>query len=197
MKNPAIKLIGAGFLWLVAVTVGFALVTSYENSWGNAAHAPTRWPGSTLIDLSHKRDSVLIFAHPGCPCTTATIEELNQLMCKRGSKVDAYVLLMTPSIKPANWSESPLRNRAASIKGVKVIADIDGAESRRFGASTSGQVLLFGTDEQLLFSGGITGSRGHVGDNLGLSGLIAALDARSEKTRHSPVFGCQLHNPAR
>ena len=66
-----------------------------------------------------------------------------------------------------------------------------GAITAAFGAFTSGQVFLYGTSGELLFSGGITGSRGHEGDNAGRDAVESLLDRRNAPA-HTPVFGCSL-----
>jgi hypothetical protein len=72
----------------------------------------------------------------------------------------------------------------------------DGAvEARIFAARTSGYVLLYSPAAKLLFQGGITGSRGHEGDNYGLSrlaGLLIAPAPESPNPVISRVFGCEL-----
>jgi hypothetical protein len=53
--------------------------------------------------------------------------------------------------------------------------------------------LLYSPQGKLQFSGGITESRGHVGDNAGRAAVLAALttDAPPEQT-NAFVFGCAL-----
>ena len=58
--------------------------------------------------------------------------------------------------------------------------------------STSGQTILYGADGTLLFSGGITGSRGHAGDNDGRAGLVALLTRAGRGQTRTKVFGCPL-----
>jgi len=58
---------------------------------------------------------------------------------------------------------------------VTIVTDADGAEANRFGAETSGHTLLFDFGRRLLFSGGITDSRGHTGDNAGESAIVALI----------------------
>ena len=48
---------------------------------------------------------------------------------------------------------------------------------------------------ELLFSGGITGSRGHAGQNSGEDAVIALVNGHSLPLTHSHVFGCDLFNP--
>ena len=81
---------------------------------------------------------------------------------------------------------------AAIPHAVRVI-DKSGEEAAQFGARTSGFVVVYGPDDKLRFSGGITGSRGHAGDNVGRRAVIAAL-AGGHPPAH-PVFGCGLQTP--
>jgi hypothetical protein len=73
-----------------------------------------------------------------------------------------------------------------------VIDDPDGAETRRFGAATSGETLLYSPAGKLLFRGGITASRGHSGDNYGRDAIVALVNKPSRRFSNTPVFGCSL-----
>jgi len=94
-----------------------------------------------------------------------------------------------------DWVKTDLWRHALRIPGVSVLVDEDGIEARHFRAVTSGQVLLYGADGRLLFSGGITSTRGHVGDNPGESAIEALVNTGSADDDHSLVFGCPLFNP--
>jgi len=83
---------------------------------------------------------------------------------------------------------------ATAIPSVTVHEDPDGAQARLFGAETSGDVLLYDMRGQLMFQGGITGSRGHVGDNAGESSIISFLAGRETGLKKTPVYGCSLLN---
>ena len=73
-----------------------------------------------------------------------------------------------------------------------MVSDLDGAEARRFGAETSGHTLLFDLDGNLLFSGGITQSRGHAGGNAGESAIVSLVNTRTADRARTLVFGCSL-----
>ncbi len=49
--------------------------------------------------------------------------------------------------------------------------------------------------EAVQFNGGITGARGHIGDNLGLRRIISLLNGTQPDRPDSLVFGRPLHNP--
>jgi hypothetical protein len=61
-----------------------------------------------------------------------------------------------------------------------------------FGAETSGTILLYDYHGNLLFKGGITGSRGHAGDNLGEDAIASLCLGQAAATNQTPVFGCSL-----
>ncbi len=136
-------------------------------------------------------------AHPHCPCTAASIGELAQIMARFQGKVAAYVLLVKPKESGRDWEETGLRRSAEAIPGVKVVVDHDGVEAGRFGAETSGHTLLFGADGRLLFSGGLTASRGHAGANAGENALLALLNYQTPAQDRTLIFGCSLKNSAR
>jgi hypothetical protein len=57
-------------------------------------------------------------------------------------------------------------------------------------------VVLYSPNGELLFSGGITGSRGHAGQNPGEDAVIALVNGRSLPLTHAHVYGCDLFDPA-
>ena len=103
------------------------------------------------------------------------------------------VLLVVPPGSPANWEQhGSLERQARRIPGVTVVWDCDGAEAKQLGARTSGETFLYGTGGELLFRGGITGARGHVGDNYGVDSLRSLLTTGKTDRPRNPVFGCSL-----
>ena len=135
-------------------------------------------------------------AHPHCPCTRASIGELNALMARTGGTLEAIVLFERPDAMPDGWERSDLWESAAAIPGVRAVRDVNGVEAARFGALASGQTMVYGADGALLFSGGITGARGHMGDNAGRSAIVALAHGDVPAVSRTPVFGCALAGAA-
>ena len=177
------------------VGVGLSFLWPYENSQGAAAAPPSHWPDASRIKPAPGRATLVMLNHPQCPCSRASIEELDKLMAHCQSRVDAYVVLMRPIGFSDAWVKTDLWRNASKIPGVSVLVDQDGIEAKRFQAVTSGQVILYGADGRLLFSGGITGSRGHVGDNAGEAAIESLINTGSAEADHSSVFGCPMFNP--
>lgn len=190
-KNRLI-LIAAGALWLFVLSTGIGILWNYESTPGVAAAAPDRWPAASRIKRAPGRATLVMLAHPHCPCTRASLGELARLMTQAQGRVTAYVLFVKPPDFAAGWEQTDLLTSAAAIPGVTVVRDDDGVEAGRFRAATSGQTVLYDPAGKLLFSGGITGGRGHAGDNAGRAAIVSLLTTAAAAQRETPVFGCPL-----
>lgn len=177
------------------IGVGLALLWGYENAPGPTTVPPSQWPLDSSIHPPTDRAALIILAHPHCPCSRASIGELARLMAQARDRVTAYVLLLKPAGSSDDWEKTDLWQNAASIPGVEVVVDDDGAEAQRFHATTSGQTVLYNAEGHLLFSGGITGSRGHEGDNAGRSAIVSLLNTGEAEAAKTSVFGCSLFSP--
>lgn len=178
--------------WVLAIGAGLLAMTRYESTSGRAGAAPHAWPDEIPLQTQSGRATLVMLAHPRCPCTRASIAELSELMAQEGSAITAYVLFYTPSPDDREWADSANWRSARAIPGVDVRADLHGTLARRFGASTSGQVFLYDQAGHLIFDGGITGARGHAGENAGRNSVIELVRRSHSEVRHTPVFGCPL-----
>jgi len=191
MTSPRTFLSIACIVWLAAAGFGLRCLWVYENSPGQLATPPATWPTDSTIKRLAGLPSLVVFIHPHCPCSRATIGELAILMAHSQDKVDATAVF----VKPAHfdeWEKTDLWTSAKNIPGVKLRVDENGVEAERFQSDTSGQVALYSPDGKLLFNGGITGSRGHFGDNDGLTAIEALLAGNNPTKTNTPVFGCRL-----
>jgi hypothetical protein len=188
--------IAAVAVWLAAVCAGLGMVAAYDNRPGVSAMAPASWPGASRLDRTSAVPTLVMVVHPRCDCSRASIGELAELMARAPVKPRAYVAILKPRGLAEDWDETGIRSAAMRIPGVKVIRDEGGIESRAFGAETSGQTYVYGADGRLLFSGGITASRGHAGESIGRTSILALLNHEPAAVSASAVFGCSLTSPA-
>jgi hypothetical protein len=179
-------------LWLLLVAGAMTFLAAYSNTPGTAGVAPNLWPSDSKIAHDPSRPPLLLLAHPHCPCTSATLGELELLMAQTDGKVNAHVVFIRPAGLPEDWVKSDLWRKASAIPGVTVESDNENVEARRFHVETSGEALLYGSDGRLLFAGGITLSRGHSGDNPGRTAITALINRGSAQENTTPVFGCSL-----
>jgi hypothetical protein len=179
-------------LWLAVVGGGFFILWKYENTASGATTPPARWPIKSAIQRDFNKPTLVMLAHPRCPCTRASLGELARLMAVSQNKVTVYVLFFKPAEFSADWEKTDLWYSAERIPGVVVLSDENGAEAKRFQATTSGQVVLYNAEGQLRFNGGITASRGHAGDNTGRDTIVSLLTNHATERQETLAFGCSL-----
>jgi hypothetical protein len=182
----------AFFAWLAIVVGGTIEMTRYANSPSDGGQPPIAWPAGSQIPFDAARPTLVMFVHPHCPCTRASLGELAVFLARFPGRVNAQVVFLKPEGTDIDWEKTDLWRTAASIPGVAVLSDLAGTEARRFHSQTSGQTLLYGRDGVLQFQGGITLSRGHSGDNPGRSALQELLLEGHSTQVKTPVFGCSL-----
>ena len=196
-------------IWLTLVIVGVGTLRTYSLTPGVAGTPDTSWPSASLIARPSRSFTLVMAIHPHCPCSRASIGELAILMAHSDGRLAALVVFVQPPGFDDNWTKSDLWSSAGSIPGVTRIID-HGVEAKRFGATTSGQTMVYDPRGRLLFSGGITAARGHFGDNAGVSAIARLLDdaetggsARVVYRNNpvvyahtTPVYGCPLFAPS-
>jgi len=187
-------LFGCAGVWLAAVCCGMWTLLLYAATPGDPGGPPVSWPANSAVPPPADRPVLVLMAHPRCPCTRASLEELSRLMTESLGRLDARVVFFAPAGAAEDWWKTDLWTSASAIPGVEVVLDPDGAESRRFRTETSGHALLYDAHGQLLFSGGITVARGHAGDNAGFGAIAALVAGETDVRRKTPVFGCALRD---
>jgi hypothetical protein len=170
-------------------------LASFDNAPGDAPNPPLTWPDGSGIGRTQGRAQLVMFVHPLCGCTSASVRELETLTVgRRLAAAQITFAVYRPESQP-DWDAAALKRSTGSFPGSVTMRDDGGVEARRFGVKTSGTVLLYSALGRLLFHGGITGSRGHEGDNYGITRLAAALRGGAGDTAVpvvSRVFGCAL-----
>jgi hypothetical protein len=179
-------------LWLSLGVAGFCLILAYEARGSAADSTPLNWPDGTQIPKNIDGATLLMFVHPNCPCTSASLGELEKLMARHQDDVRAFVIFSKPVGADESWDRTDLFKTAESIPGVQILQDVGNEDARRFHATTSGQTLLYDRNGHLAFSGGITLARGHSGDNPGCDAIESFLSQGFTERDRTPVFGCAI-----
>jgi hypothetical protein len=180
--------------WAVATAVGLASLLNYTTTASDNAKPRSGWPADSWLVRERGRGVLVVFVHPHCPCSAATVDELAHITTRCPDHGRIYLLFCRPAGCEPGWEQTALWNKAKTLPGIEVRCDAGGAEARRFGVRASGHALLFGPDGQMLFSGGITRARGHRGDNAGRDAVVSWLRTGQASHCHTPVFGCPLHD---
>jgi len=187
----------AALIWLGVTVTATLLMVAYANAPGQSGSPPMNWPKSSQVPRDADHPTLVMFVHPHCPCSKASISELALLMTYCQEQINAHVFFLKPAKMAQDWALTDSWREAAAIPYVTVHCDEAGREAQLFRAETSGDTVLYDAKGNLLFHGGITISRGHSGDNPGRSALqTLVLDQSAQQTQtpvlQTPVFGCSL-----
>ena len=190
----AVAAVFAVVLWSAAVVAGIQRIWAYEGTPGEETSVPASWPDSALVSVDRERATLMMFVHPLCACTRASLTELRAALDRMEGSPSVWIVLLSPHGMVEDWGKR-IAEIAARIPEATIVTDLEGTAADKFGASTSGHVVLYDRGGGLMFSGGITAGRGHVGDNSGRRGLVAAIQSGGDSAHEHPIFGCGLDDP--
>jgi hypothetical protein len=187
-------------LWMAGLLVAAGAMSSRRETRA-AVQAPLeRWPTASRLVRDSGAPTLVMFAHPYCECTKASLAELRELAPRLEGKVRSYILFARSAKESVESSRSENRILAESIHGVTIVDDQEAREADRFGATTSGQIMLFDAGGEVLFTGGIGPLPHYAGRSPMLLSLIAAIESLSgggpmgaRVQMPNAVFGCELH----
>ncbi|MCC7085399.1 MAG: hypothetical protein IT427_10370 [Pirellulales bacterium] len=179
-------------VWSAAVLTGVVVLWRYANTPARAIEPPAHWPANSQMTLNPDGPTLLLFVHPKCPCTRASIAELARIRAKAVERFTGYAVVFEPPDADSSWQQTDLVHRAEEIPGVHLVFDPDGKLAQTFHVITSGHALLYDSAGELLFSGGITLSRGHEGENVGKSAIVSLLTGGQASVERAAVFGCPI-----
>lgn len=148
-------------------------------------------------DRAEQQWRLVVFAHPRCPCLRETLGEVEALLASHPTlAVEAWIVV--PPDAPKDWARAENWKRISRIPRASLAVD-DGTAARRYGAETSGYVVLIDPVGRWWFRGGLTASRGHAGYGEARKAIEDLLRDESrggvESPVEMPVFGCPLFTP--
>jgi hypothetical protein len=182
------------FFIMAALTtaLGWYQLFRFSATPGEQLAAPARLPVNRFTQSSSPL--LLVFVHPECSCTHATLGQLDRILHLQGRVNPVHVVLAVyqsrkldrssgrVTFNPEIWLHTPF----------SLLVDTDGALAHRFGAATSGEIVLYAADGRLLFQGGITSERAQVGDSVTANALSNALLKGTLQAGRASVFGCPI-----
>lgn len=144
------------------------------------------------LSIDPTKHTLVMAVHPKCPCTRASLYELERIIAKSGDGLGIALCLYEPGFGDEDWYSESSGAIQERFPGADVIRDPDGVMAEKLGAVTSGSVVLYAPDGEPVFWGGITHSRGHSGDNLGSDLILSILRGDTGVTRSTKVYGCPI-----
>ncbi|MBL7645616.1 MAG: RedB protein [Candidatus Hydrogenedentes bacterium] len=179
-------------LWTLLLAAGACALSRYEFNGTMTTGVAEHWPDNSVVQLDSERPTLVMFLHPRCPCSAASITQLDRVLRRSPGRFRTWVLLVRPAGVPETWEAGANAEAALRLPETTLLIDSAGELARQFGARYSGTVQAFDTGGNRRFTGGITASRGHEGESLGGLALRDIGAGRVPDAASMPVFGCSL-----
>jgi hypothetical protein len=195
------RVYGTVAVWLAAVAASWWWMSQYEFATNAALpHGVVdRWPAGSTLTRPGDHLTLLLFLHPKCACSRASLTELERMLASVDAaatpEFELIVVATVPIGADDQWLESDTVDRVRELAATRLFVDRGGVEAARFGASTSGLVMLFDEQGTRRYAGGITVSRAHEGDNVGRDAVEQILRGKGGQVSEIPPFGCRLCLP--
>jgi hypothetical protein len=184
----------AVIVWVLGIGFGLRYQAQYDFLPAATKPAADRWPVESQCRLSADHPTLVVFIHPRCGCTRASLTELAKLMSVCHGRLETQLVFLMPSSVDVEWSNTDLWSRATRIPGVVCRLDSEGIEHELFHASASGELFLYRPNGDLVMHGGMTPSRGQSGDNRGRKAIEQFVLHNIEPAGRTHVFGCELES---
>jgi hypothetical protein len=134
-------------LWAVLVIFGTAAVARHDMQPGPQIAGAAEWPATSGVQRSASNLTLIMAVHPQCACSRASLNELAEIMSRAEGRLSATILFVAPIGATDAFVHGALWNQARQVPGVKVAIDPCGLKAAAFGAATSGQILLYASNE--------------------------------------------------
>jgi hypothetical protein len=175
------------------MSIFFSLIylTQYSLAEGPQGEAKQFFPKTSRLSIV-KAPLLIVFLHPKCSCSSATLSELENLLPQLDNRANVKVIFSFSGTDGLIKQTSLWKKANALGHGVQVLIDSSLYEANLFGAKTSGQTYLYDQNGQLIFFGGLTSARGHMGSSIGQEAIINFFNQNIITTDYAKVFGCLL-----
>ena len=94
--------------WLLLVGLGFFVIEGYAIAPGKRSESLSTWPEGSALQHDIALPTLLFFAHPRCPCSRSSFEELSRALAKISKAVSPTVVFTVPEGADAGWTETEL-----------------------------------------------------------------------------------------
>lgn len=193
LQGPGI-LTATVVLWLIGTGCGFVWLMDHDFEYGRPSTGKViDWTAlkEATSDPFCTDDTIMVMAiHPRCPCTRASLNELELQLTRAQVPVRLYFLTYCDS--SGEYKHTTITEKANTMPHSLLLSDPEGQMAKSFGLHQSGALLIGNSRGETQFVGGITTSRSCAGDNPGARAVHSILRGRAPESLRSPVFGCLI-----
>ena len=117
------KLTVISLTWLIAVVASIAAGLLYDFRPSSTIPTLRQWPIDSRLSRVEDKPTLILFAHPRCPCTVATLEELAEILNGIDQSLTINIVFVVPTNAGAQWHRSKSVQLARQIPDACVTFD--------------------------------------------------------------------------
>src|SRR4051812_15409584 len=114
--DPRMTIVRAVVLvvWGLIVGSGLLLLGEYHARPSSAGAASGSWPAESRVHFDESRPNLLLFLHPRCPCSPASVAELADVVARGRGRFTPHVVVFQPSRPSEDWGRTRIEREAAA-----------------------------------------------------------------------------------
>ena len=113
-----------GGIWCALLAYGGASLWRHTWTPGSVGDAPSDWPVASRIPRATDAYTMLLFAHPQCPCVRTSLDELARVVGEHPENVRPVVVIYHPTRQGAEWSNEFQREVADQAPSALIVDDV-------------------------------------------------------------------------
>ena len=109
-------------IWLMLTATGLGALSFYAFTGSSPVQAAQQWPTNEILALDPARPVLVLFLHPRCPCSSASITELHRVLSRYPDVFQTYAVLTVPpgAASDWNWAIEVVKFRITPVRSVSV-----------------------------------------------------------------------------
>src|SRR5688572_15289890 len=111
-------------MWSAAVLAGIQRIWAYEGTPGGQLSVLATWPDSSLMSVDRERTTVMMFVHPLCACTRASLIELREALDVMDPAPAVWIVLLSP-VGIVEDSNEHIAAIAQRIPEATIVTDVE------------------------------------------------------------------------
>ncbi len=193
LRGPfPVRLAIVGCAWLGTICAGFVWLGLSDAQPGSRGAPPVQLAAVPELQADSGLVSLTCFIHPQCPCTRATLRDLERVATHVRETAQLRVVVAYPSDHP-EWMSTATVAFASTISGVRIVPDPGGLLTAACGVKTSGHTLIYGPEGDLRYSGGLVPLRNHEGNAETRDCVLQVIESQPKRPVQTPAFGCPMY----
>lgn len=182
-------------IWVGSIIWSTKAMLIFQFTPGKMGKVFNDFPQKSKLVLDQTLPTLILFLHPKCTCSKASVEEIKIIKSSIKKEFKLIAVVQTASLKLTDELEK-LKEELSTLPHSTIVNDSYSFETNLFSVKTSGQIYIYSSFGELIYTGGSTSSRGTSSPSE-LRRTIASILETNKKPHQlitKSIYGCEMDN---